>query len=826
MLFPTSNLVQHAANASSPSVRPDPYKCRSIFHGGSWTAPEDRHPYRRWSPDDCRLHEHSRGDFGDCLAGHRVVFVGDSWMRQLYWAAATRLDVTKQQVAVLDFYLEENKQKDLFFDANGVLLEFIWDPWLNSSDFRDQLARFRQPPAHMKFGMERTDSPGLLVVGTPGLWAARHGGDEYMDLFRDGVDQLLPYMKEDLDSVVMSQPRQPSRATEWLPNQLHVVPVPIPSYKRLTRPRRASITPDKITAMNSYLRRWPDSAQTRIPWVFNQMVEGDPDAYNEDGIHLEKDVRERALSVLLNERCNAGLKPDLQRSGSLGCVSHERPGLVQICVLILCVVTAALLVVKREDTALTATVEALAPLAFAGLMSYLIERTHVFIKVDRLWDGTAATAVFMAFCAASVVSVRHTTQGGEARFMPREHTDEWKGWLQTLVLLLSYFDGGSSLIAHKALRLAAASYIFLSTYGHATYFLTTGDYSPRRAAAVILRLNLLNCLLAFAVDNKFTVHHFTPLISICFLVTYGLFAVKKGSNGDIAVLVGKVVAAALLVNLVVFPAGLLRHAIDFTNTVARSSFDSRKMNEALMKDSIVPFVGMLAACVSHHAARLRGDSPPQPQSRAASLLDKLILRVSSANLLKLGTFRLGAYATLNLTVLISLLALLLPGVVMHDRGRYDDFHRFLAPLVVLPGAYLRSHTPVLRAAHLALPAWLGRIALETYVLHHHVWLAGAGSSVLALWRPSDTPLGMALYGAQKVFLAVVFLSLAAGAHEATRRAVEALLGGGPAEEEDRAERGEKRVKIGVGRQPLVSGLGMRVLVVGGVVWGANMLYEL
>src|SRR5690606_9975568 len=150
-----------------------------------------------------------------------------------------------------------------------------------------------------------------------------------------------------------------------------------------------------------------------------------------------------------------------------------------------------------------------------------------------------------------------------------EHTDEWKGWLQAVVLLLSYFDGGSSLIAHKAFRLVAAGYIFLSTYGHATYFLTTGDFSPRRAAAVLLRLNLLNCLLAFAAANRFTAHHFTPLISISFLATYGIFAVKKNSNGDMVVLVGKVVAAALLVNLVMLPTGLLEHAIDFTNTVSR-----------------------------------------------------------------------------------------------------------------------------------------------------------------------------------------------------------------------------------------------------------------
>lgn len=804
-------------------MRLDPYKCRSVLHRGSWSSTDPKRPYRRWSPDDCRLYEQSAGEVSDCLAGRRIVFVGDSWMRQLYWATAARLDRTKQQIALLDFYLEENKRQDLSFNHDGVYVEFVWDPWLNSTAFADQLDKFRKAPEPVAFGTEGKISPGLLVVGSPGLWAARHGGDSYIELFRNGVDKLLPYMREDLDTVHMAHTRGTGRPTEWLPNQLFLVPVPTPNYKRLTRARRETIIPDKITAMNDYLRRWPASAQTHMPWVFNQIIEGDPGAYNEDGLHVARDIRERAVSVLLNERCNAGLKPDLQRTTSLGCISYEWPGVVQLCLLIACAAITALVLVKREDTAVTTALDALAPMGFAAVLSYLVERTHIFIKSDRLQSGVGLAILLVGFIAASIASLRRFGDGlGVSRFMPREHTDEWKGFLQALILLLNYFDASSSLRAHKLLRLAVGTYVFLSSYGHATYFLTTGDYSFRRVARVLLRLNLLNCLITFAVDSSWTAYYFTPLISIWFLATYAILAIRMQDNDNVGVLLGKVVAAALLVNLVVFPTGLVKHLIDLLNTLSRSSWDSWKMNQELAKDRLVPFVGILAACVAHHAARVRSDTAKPAQDRASTVINGLILRVSEATL-RVGKFQLGLLPTLNFSVLISL-SITVSDFVIRNKDTYNTLHPFLSPLLILSATSLRSSAP-LRSTYLALPASLGSIALETYILHHHTWLSSRGTTLLSLWPASTDPLGASLFYAQRVLMSILFFWLAGAAHEATRAATGLLLGPDPAPEEERAERGEKRVKVG-GKLSFLGDFRGRVVGLVLVLWAANLVYGL
>ena len=817
-LYPQSPLTSEC-----PAVRLDPYKCRSILHGGSWSSNDPNRPYRRWSPDDCRLHEQSGGEVSDCLAGRRIVFVGDSWMRQLYWATAARLDHTKQEIAVLDFYLEEDKQRDLSFNKDGVYVEFIWDPWLNSTAFTDQLDKFRKVPESVSFGTEAKISPGLLVVGSPGLWAARHGGDSYTELFRNGVDKLLPYMKDDLDTVQMSHTKGTGRATEWLPNQLFVVPVPVPNYKRLTRARRETITPDKITAMNDYLRRWPASAQTHMPWVFNKMFEGDPGAYSEDGIHVARDIRERAVSVLLNERCNPGLKPDLQRTTSLGCISYERPGVVQLCLLIASVAIAALVLVKREDTAMTAAIEALAPMGFAAVLSYLAERTHIFIKSDRLQSGVALPLLLMGFVVASVASLRRFSGEAVAQcFMPREHTNEWKGFLQALILLLNFFDASSSLAGHKLLRLAVGTYIFLSCYGHATYFLTTGDYSFRRVGRVLLRLNLLNGLITFAVNSSYTTYYFTPLISICFLATYAILAFRRQDNDNIGILLGKVAASALVVNVVVFPIGLVKHAINLTNTLSRSSWDSWKMNQELTKDRLIPFVGILAACVAHHAGRLRSDTAKPAEDRASTIINGLILKVSDARL-QVGKFQLGLFQALNLGVLVSL-SVTLSDLLVRSKETYNALHPFLSPLLILPATSLRSSAPF-RSTYLALPASLGSIALETYILHHHTWLSSRGTTLLSLWAPSANPLGAVFFYTQRVLMTILFFWLASAVHEATRGAVGLLLGPDPAPEEERAERGEKRLKIG-GKISFWGDFRGRVLGVVVLVWLGNLLYGL
>ena len=82
--------------------------------------------------------------------------------------------------------------------------------------------------------------------------------------------------------------------------------------------------------------------------------------------------------------------------------------------------------------------------------------------------------------------------------LSRHQTEEWKGWMQIMILLYHYFGMSKVLRVYQIVRLLVSSYLFMTAFGHATYFITTNDFSFRRiVASVLLRTNLLNIILAF-----------------------------------------------------------------------------------------------------------------------------------------------------------------------------------------------------------------------------------------------------------------------------------------------------------------------------------------
>ncbi|PKS12694.1 hypothetical protein jhhlp_000902 [Lomentospora prolificans] len=767
-------------------VRHDRYKCKSLLHSGSWApSPDANRPFLRWAPDDGTLHEYTRDDTVSCLRGRRIVFVGDSWMRQLFWAASTHLDHFKQELATLDFHLSGEKGRNLALEAEGVRLEFIWDPWLNSTGVARELARFKpvMEGNEKKHPDASIDIPALLVVGAPGLWATRHGGKAYMDIFRTGVDPLLPHMKVDLDPSLASWPAARRHSFQSIPNQLVVVPVPTLQYNRLTPSRKQTMTPEKIRSMNNYLRTFPANAQSHMPWAFNQMIESHEDAYNVNGIHVAKDVRERAFNLLLNVRCNAGLDPSGEGVSSLACRATEWPTLIQCAIVLVGIVATPLAFIKAHTK--TPAIASVAPVSLGALLCYMTEKTHIFTSMNRAWDSTQFTWKLIAFVLLSFVTLtpRHSPIRPSPKpqpAMPREYSDELKGLLQVVILLYGQYDGNSSLSAYKVFRITVASYIFLSSYGHATYFLTTKDYSFRRIAAVLLRFNLLSCILAFTVSTPWTAYYFAPLISFWFLVTYTILAVHKASNDNIPILFLKIVGAAAVGNLLILHSDLIEQVISVANLILRSSWSGGKMARELAFDSITPFIAILSASLAHRATQLRDHSAPASGTPGpnifAEFLDDVISAIAGHESSRFGAGQLAKTIFTAIAVFIlALLTFIFSDTVMRYRDTTELCHPLISWIPILAAVYLRGTR---KGGYLAFPAFLGKIALELYLLQNHLWLVDSGTHILGVWPRDDRAsfLSQGIYYFQRAFITVAFVWVANECHHATRSAVNLILG--------------------------------------------------
>jgi hypothetical protein len=93
------------------------------------------------------MREYQRKDIQACFQTKRLVFIGDSTTRQVFWAVAQKLDKDKANAGIAEMLrVHDHKHMDLEFFAHGVVLQFVWDTWLNSTRLQEELKDFTTVP--------------------------------------------------------------------------------------------------------------------------------------------------------------------------------------------------------------------------------------------------------------------------------------------------------------------------------------------------------------------------------------------------------------------------------------------------------------------------------------------------------------------------------------------------------------------------------------------------------------------------------------------------------------------------------------------------------
>ncbi|CAD7922149.1 unnamed protein product [Amoebophrya sp. A25] len=92
-----------------------------------------------------------------------------------------------------------------------------------------------------------------------------------------------------------------------------------------------------------------------------------------------------------------------------------------------------------------------------------------------------------------------TPSNGQNMSLPRDQTDEWKGWMQMVFILYHYYRAR---FVYNWMRVFVSSYMFLTGYGNFLFFQKTKDFSLKRVANVLLRLSFFPVLLSLLVANE------------------------------------------------------------------------------------------------------------------------------------------------------------------------------------------------------------------------------------------------------------------------------------------------------------------------------------
>ena len=349
----------------------------------------------------------------------------------------------------------------------------------------------------------------------------------------------------------------------------------------------------------------------------------------------------------------------------------------------------------------------LCELAALLTLFYVCDRTNWIEKSSRKHSLSAFIALCSIALFAAILSCKSTSQSKntprnpEKLFLSRAQTDEWKGWMQLLILWYHYFNVQE---AYPLVRVCIASYVWLTGYGNFRYFHATGDLSVRRLLRILWRINFFPLCLSVTLKNQWMLYYICALHTVYMLFVYLTLALyRKGNTSQLGYLskIGIVFALVAIVWDV-----LTRHQFDtlwhplrlilgFNHVTGRHVGDC--MHEWHFRSKLDHFAwvwGMLIALYSKKIAFAinRIQCNKWKQMLAFSLC-ALILSVYSKT----------AWGA--------------------DKYAYNRMHPHISIAPVLSYVVLRNLSKHLQGRSLCLLQWVGTLSLECYVAQFHIWMA-------------------------------------------------------------------------------------------------------
>ncbi|KAI8368788.1 10 TM acyl transferase domain found in Cas1p-domain-containing protein [Blakeslea trispora] len=659
----------------------DNTRCKSMLNEGKWLTEE----YKQWQPNGCMAKTYRKEDIGSCLGHSRIVYIGDSIMREQYYAMTSFLRPHHKAGTAV-----HEDQKEHYANYN-LTIEMWWDPYLNSSKTVDLLEAKQQ-----------TSRPSLLVIGS-GIWYMRRLGPNYFPLWKQAVDKIFD-----------------GALHHTIADRIMVSPVETVEYDLMIPERKATLTSDKITLMNNYLRDREanlDQPTTPlvVPFVWNKIVASSKNQ-TKDGLHFKEPVTRAEAQLALNYRCNndPSVKKDTYPVNSTCCYSYASPLWYQNTILIffLCFIPLYLLItnlfseytLQWTDDKLKTNFELLKALFIFGLaVAYMFmgDRTQLFGKIFKQFDALTFSILTMLVLILGGVTLKSSkdTNG----FLNRHQTEEWKGWMQ-LVILIYHFTGASRIPGiYNPIRVLVAAYLFQTGYGHFFYFYKKKDFGVARILNVLVRLNLLSCVLAYVMRTDYLFYYFSPLVSFWFAVIWLTMRILSSHNQKVWFMVSKIALMSLLTALLIHYPGLLESVFSALHWLFKIQWNVVEWRFRLALDCWIVYVGMLCALVTIKISEYEID----PRTWSNWKIGSIILSVIG----------LSGYFCLE---------------VLQSKTEYNTYHPYISWIPIISFIILRNATLSARSTYSNFFAFIGKISLETFIGQFHMWLAADTQGLLVV----------------------------------------------------------------------------------------------
>ncbi|MCJ1436565.1 hypothetical protein MMC27_005945 [Xylographa pallens] len=711
----------------------DPHKCKALMHEGRWLdAPNgglSNHTFQNWQPPGCMGHHYNSKDISTCFQSRRIVLAGDSTIRQVFWAIAKKLDLD----SITETLTEGRQHADLSINKKNVDLHFIWDPFLNTTRLHHELLLYQNRATTTEDSDDFEKQVASIILAGGGLWHARHFKDDPVSRYVDTIRNVSRYLQPSHQPGLSDQKLMLPAAAASAEDLLLIAPVQLPLYEALSLERGNTITSTRIEPMNVYLEELIKAQSAEVLSSFNAMSWHQRLTYEASGLHVLQNVANQKADILLNLRCNAKFTALGRYPFNRTCCSrYNAPNWVQRLFLFFGMIVLPLLslIVGKgsKRLPLLPSSKVVAALLVIGLsLSYCFytDRTHLFNKIHKQFSYNEFSALWLSTLGLGVLSVRRSegprkpksfapSEQSDQHFLSRDQTDEWKGWMQFVILIYHYTGASKVLWIYEIVRLLVASYLFMTGFGHTLYFYTKDNYSFRRFTSVIVRLNFLGCLLPYVMRTDYLFYYFAPLVTFWFVVIYLTMRIGRSRNRSTPFLFLKIAISVVAVTTFIRIPGILEQVFSALNYACKIEWNVVEWRFRVALDIYIVHAGMVAA----------------------------VLYVKIDNAL-CGRFNHGALRFKKqhfeylriIAVVVSIL--MIPGfwIIIQDfpnKYSYNSWHPYLSPFVILAYVVLRNANRDFRNYYSGVFAWLGRCSLETFTLQFHIWLAGDTKGLLSV----------------------------------------------------------------------------------------------
>ncbi|XP_034831379.1 N-acetylneuraminate (7)9-O-acetyltransferase [Maniola hyperantus] len=692
-------------------LRYGPDSCTWLLSSGRYKGDHE------WQPYGCMLHKYSKTDARRCLRYlafwgkyNSFAFIGDSRLEQLYeyfiGVIKTRLDIDSSYSTV------EHHMPNYTYVDNKLKLSitFIWSDDVSKT----MVEQFRT--------WQYSDRPPSVIVASASLQLVKN---------RNITELAIEQYKRNLTQLVQPVDSLASRGTRVLWKTMEAVDV-------AALKSDIKISNADIDAYNRAALEILQHSDTKI-WDSPRLASAA--ASSGDGLSISPTALRHSAQILLNMFCN-----DHMNFNDGTCCAQPEPctqlQLLTFALFLLCAVLASIRGVWRwsqnikqrldgyslvNQKVVVETPSAMAAIAKLGMIMayfYLCDRTNFFMKENKYYSEWSFWLPVGYVFALGLFFTDESKTSSHSRVLHREQTNEWKGWMQLVILVYQVTGASKVLPIYMLVRALVSSYLFLTGYGHFYYTWKTGDTGLVRYFGVIFRLNFLTVVLCLTMNRPYQFYSFIPLVSFWYALFFVIWALPPHITQSSSHTMETKPYQYLYIAIKVFGLLTIVTVLYMSEVFFQKIFVTRPWKALFVnadddihqwwldwkQDRYSMAYGIIFATAYLLAQRY-------------NLLDdnnhsNLFTPGISLSATLLAFIGLGSYVTFTF--------------FCTNTFDCNEIHSYVTFLPIVSYILLRNVSGVLRTRHSGLFAWFGTITLELFASQSHIWLAADTHGVLVL----------------------------------------------------------------------------------------------